>query len=142
MARIEIISAGLLADREVIPQAMKLNPAFFQTIYSNLLNAKKSKKCVQAPLAAIDGYVEQRTATLFGALLDHLREVGEARSATEIEAHFHRNFNIEGAAAACEYLADRGLISAVSIPAHLTRMSNVRVQELAFVHLGEAPDDF
>src|SRR5262249_13076515 len=29
LAQIEVIGAGLLADREVIPQAMKLNPAFF-----------------------------------------------------------------------------------------------------------------
>ena len=32
----------LLADREVIPQAMELNPAFFKTIYADLLNAKKT----------------------------------------------------------------------------------------------------
>jgi predicted nucleotidyltransferase len=34
LARIEVMGARLLADREVIPQAMKLNPAFFQTIYT------------------------------------------------------------------------------------------------------------
>src|SRR5450755_3820891 len=33
LARVEVISARLLADREVIPQAMKLNPAFFETVY-------------------------------------------------------------------------------------------------------------
>ena len=31
LARIEVIGRGLLADREVIPQAMALNPAFFKT---------------------------------------------------------------------------------------------------------------
>src|ERR1700683_4813787 len=79
LARIEVIGARLLADREVIPQALKLNPRFFQTIYADLLNAKKTKKNVQAALDAVDGYVEKRTAMLFGALIDHLREVGEAR---------------------------------------------------------------
>ena len=142
LARIEVIGARQLADREVIPQAMKLNPAFFQTIYADLLNAKKTKKNVQAALDAVDSYVEERTAKLFSPLLDHLREVGEARSATEIEAHFKRNFNIEGITSACEYLADRALIAAVSIPAHLTKKSNIQVQELAFVCLGEAPDAF
>ena len=44
LARIEVIGARLLADREVIPQAMKLNPAFFQTIYTDLLNAKKTRR--------------------------------------------------------------------------------------------------
>jgi predicted nucleotidyltransferase len=142
LARIEVIGARLLADREVIPQAMKLNPAFFKTIYAGLLNAKKTRKSVQAALDAIDGYLAQRTATLFQPVLEHLQEVGEARSATEIEAHFKRNFNLEGVTAACEYLADRGLIGKASTPVQLTKKSNVLVQELAFVYMKEAPNEF
>ena len=34
----------MLADREVIPQAMKLNPAFFKIIYTDLLNTRKSRR--------------------------------------------------------------------------------------------------
>src|SRR5207237_4328823 len=78
LARVEVIGAGQLADREVIPQAMKLNPAFFKTIYADLLNAKKTRKNVQAALDAIDSYVAQRADALFRTVLDHLREVGEA----------------------------------------------------------------
>ena len=107
LARIEVIGARLLADREVIPQAMTLNPAFFTTIYTAMLNVKKTKKNVQAALDAVDAYVAERTATLFRPLLEHLRDVGEARSATEIEAHFKRNFNLEGATIACEYQIGR-----------------------------------
>ena len=53
-------------------------------------------------------------------MIDHLREVGEARSATEIEDHFKRNFDVDGVTAACEYLADQGLIGKASLagPAH------------------------
>jgi predicted nucleotidyltransferase len=142
LARIEVIGARLLADREVIPQAMKLNPAFFRTVYSELLNTKKTRKNVQAALDAIDSYLAQRAATLFGPLLDHLREVGEARSATEIETHFKRNFNVEGMTVACEYLADQGLIGKASVAVQLTKKSNVMLEELAFVHLGEVPNDF
>jgi predicted nucleotidyltransferase len=142
LARIEVIGARLLADREVIPQAMKLNPAFFKTIYADLLNARKTRKSVQAALEAIDGYLAQRAATLFQPVLEHLQEVGEARSCTEIEAHFKRNFNVEGVTTACEYLADQGLIGKVSTPVQLTKKSNVLVQELAFVHLREAADEF
>jgi uncharacterized protein len=140
LAKIEVIGAHLLADREVIPQAMKLNPAFFQTVYADLLNAKKTRKNVQAALEAIDGYLAQRAATLFRPVLDYLREVGEARSSTEIEAHFERNFDVKGVTAACEYLADQGLIGKASTPVQLTRKSNVLVQELAFVYTGD-PDE-
>jgi hypothetical protein len=69
-----------------------------------------------------------------------LRDVGEARSSTEIETHFKRNFNVEGVATACEYLAHQRLIGSASTPVQLTRRSNILVQEQAFVYLGEAPD--
>ena len=142
LARIEVLGARLLADREVIPQAMKLNPAFFRTIYADLLNAKKTRKNVQAALDAIDSFLARRAPTLFRLVLDHLREVAEARSSTEIEAHFKRNFDVEGVTTACEYLADQGFIAKVSTPAHLTRKSSVLVQELAFVYTGETADEF
>ena len=142
LARIEVLGARLLADREVIPQAMKLNPRFFETVYTEILNAKKTRKSVQAALDAIDAYLAERAPTLFGLVLDHLREVGEARSATEIDNHFRRHFNVGGVTTACEYLADRGLIGKASTPVQLTKRSNVLVQELAFVHLEEEPDEF
>jgi hypothetical protein len=132
LARVEVIGARMLADREVIPQAMKLNPALFKTIYADLLNGKKTRKSVQAALEAIDGYLADRAATLFRPLLDHLEEVGEARSCTEIEAHFKRNLNVEGVTTACEYLADQGLIGKASTPVQITKKSNVLLQELAF----------
>jgi uncharacterized protein len=142
LARIEVIGARLLADREVLPQAMKLNPAFFTTIYTAMLNAKKTRKNVQAALDAIDAYLAERAPTLFQPLLDHLREVGEARSSTEIETYFKRNFDIVGVTTACEYLAELGIIGKVSTPVQLTTRSNVVVQELAFVYLEEAPDEY
>jgi hypothetical protein len=142
LARIEVIGAHQLADREVIPQAMKLHPKFFDTIYSGLLNTKKTRQGVQAALEAVDGYLAERAETLFRPVLDHLREVGEVRSATEIEAYCKRNFDVQGVTTACEYLADRGLIAKASTPVHLTKKSNILVQELAFVYLGEAPDEF
>ncbi len=135
LAQVEVIGARLLADREVVLQAMKLKPAFFKTIYADLLNAKKTKKNVQTALRAIDRYVAERAATLFAPVIEHLREAGEARSCTEIEDHFKRNFGVEGVTTTCEYLADQGLIGKASTPARLTKKSNVEVQELAFFYL-------
>lgn len=137
LAQVEVIAAGRLADREVIPQAMEINRAFFTTIYADLLNHAKTRERVQAALDAVDGYVAARAPQVFGAILDHLREVGEARSCRELEDHFSRNLGVNNVSLACEYLADRGLIGKASTPARLTRKSNVDVQELAFFHLGE-----
>ena len=132
LAQIEVIGRRLLADREVIPQALALNPSFFGTVYADLLNGRKTRPQIDAALEAVDAYVAERIPMLFGLVIDHLRDTGEARSCTEIEAHFERNLGVEGVTAACEYLADRGLIGKASVPVQLTRRSNVQVQELAF----------
>jgi len=142
LAKIEVLRARLLADREVLPQAMKLNPAFFKIIYTDLLNTKKTTKTVQAALSAIDSYLAERAPELFAPVIDYLKEVGEARSATEIEHHFKRNYGIEGVTGACEYLADQGLIGKAPLPVRLTKKSNVDVEELAFFYASKPPDDW
>ena len=60
LAQIEVVGRKLLADREVIPQAMKLNPVFFKTIYADLLNSKKTRKNVELALEAVDRYLAER----------------------------------------------------------------------------------
>jgi hypothetical protein len=57
LAAVEVIGARLVADREVIPQALRLNPAFFKTIDADLLNAPKTPQSVETALEAVDRYV-------------------------------------------------------------------------------------
>lgn len=142
LAKLEVIGAGQLVDREVLQQAITRNPAFFRTIYTNLLNERKTRQSVQSALDAIDRYVGERAPTLFAPVVDHLREAGEARSCKDIDAHFTKNYGVESVTTVCEYLADRGLIGKASIPVHLTKKSNVEVQELAFFFMAEPPDAF
>jgi predicted nucleotidyltransferase len=132
LAQIEVLSAGQLVDREVIPQAMKINRPFFDLVYTGMLNARKTPQSVHAALDAVDGYIAARTESLFALVLDYLRDAAEARSSKEIEDHFRKNYDASGVTIACEYLADRGVIAKASTPVHLTKRSNVEVQELAF----------
>src|SRR5262249_43112130 len=111
-----------------------------KTIYADMLNAKKTKRSIQTALDAIDRYVAERAEKLFGMVIDHLREVGEARSCSEVEDHFKRNFDVEGVTTACEYLADQGLIGKASTPVRITKKSNVELQELAFFYLEDSSD--
>ena len=139
LAQIEVISHRLVPDREVIPQAATLNPALFDRIYTRLLNTRKTPEAVGDALDAIDAYLTQRAATLFHPVLDHLREVGEARSSRDLEDHFTRHMNLSGVTTVCEYLADQGMLGKASAPVRLTRSSNVEVQELAFFYIGDVP---
>jgi predicted nucleotidyltransferase len=136
LAKIEVIGRRLLADREVIPQALTLNPGFFGIVYTDMLNCRKTRKNIAAALDAVDAYLAERVV-VFDPVIEHLREVGEARSCTEIEDHFERNFGIDCVTTACEYLADQGWIGKVSTAGKMTKRSNVEVEELAFVYLGE-----
>ena len=135
LARIEVIEHGLIADREVLPRALELNPPFFSLVYTAMLNQQKTAAAVNGALEAIDRYVADRVDRLFEPLLTYLRDAGEARSATEIESHFSRNIGIAGMTMACEYLAAAGRVGKASLPVRLTRQSNVDLQELAFYHL-------
>ena len=135
LARLEIVGRRLLADREVLPQALTLNPALFTAIYTDMLNARKTRESVGAALDAIDRYLAERAPVVFAPILDYLREAGEARSCSEIEAHFVRTADVAGVTTACEYLAHRGLIGKASTPVRLTKRSHLEVQELAFFSL-------
>jgi len=132
LAQVEVIAARKLVDREVIPQALTLNPTFFKTVYTDLLNAKKTKRAVKTALAAVDEYVATGARRLFAPVLAHLREAGDIRAASEIESHFIRVFGIEGVTTACEYLADQGLILKAAAPVRATKRSSASLQELAF----------
>ena len=132
LARIEVLSRRLLADREVLLQALQLNPTFFRIVYTDLINTPKTRAAVQAALDAVDGYLADRARSLFAPVFDYLAEAGDARACSEIEAHFQRHFDVEGVTTACEYLADQGLIGKASTPVKLTKKSSVEVQELAF----------
>lgn len=135
LARIEVLEARKLVDREVIPQALTLNPSFFKTIYVDLLNTKMTPKAVRAALDAIDSYLAERAPRLFAPVLEHLREVGETRSATDIDHYFHRTHGIECVSGACEYLADLGSIGKAGVTVQLTKKSNSDVQEMAFFYI-------
>lgn len=140
IAQIEVIGAGQIAGREVIPDALKINPQLLTTIYSDLLEQPVTKKRVVAALDALDGYLADRTPVLFAPVFAYLREAGEARTCSEIDHHFSRNLGVECVTGACEYLADQKLIGKVSLPVRLTKKSTASVQELAFVHLQPASD--
>ncbi len=138
LAQMEVVAARRVAGREVIPEALALNPAFFTAVYTDLLNGPKTRAGIETALALVDEYVAARAEAVFAPLLDYLREAGEPRSCTEIETHFARQMGIEGVTTACEYLADQGLIGKAATPARLTKRSTVQVQELAFFSLDPA----
>jgi predicted nucleotidyltransferase len=137
LAAIETVMAGEITGREVLWQAMGHNPTFFKAVYLDLLDGPKTTEAVGAVLTQIDSYLRERTPILFRPLLDYLAEVDGARSAREIEHHFHNQMNVEHASLLCEWLADEGIVQKIAVPARMTEKSRVDVEEAAYYYNGE-----
>jgi hypothetical protein len=137
LARIEVHLAGQVVGREVIQQALELNPKLFRSIYSDLINQPKTAAAVTAALERIEQYLSSRLRTLFAPVLDYLADAGAPRSATEIETHFVSQMDVSNVVTCCEWLADKEVIEKLSLPLRLTEKSPVTVEELAFYYDAE-----
>jgi hypothetical protein len=134
LASIEVLRAGQVPGREVIHQALKVNPDFFEAIYADPIHQPKTEALVAGILASINAYLDANVATFFRPLFDYLAEVAEPRSVTELDDHFRKRAQTEMISMACEWLADKGLIGRISAPLRLTEKSRVTVEEAAYYY--------
>lgn len=132
LASIEVIAHGKIPTREVIQQALLVNPVFFKAVYTDLLDVPKTEQSVGEALSLVRGYLDRRPE-IFGPILDYLRDARGPRTATEISHYFEQNFGLSEIALVCEWLADEGQIVRIALPARLTPKSTVTVEEAAFL---------
>lgn len=137
LARVEVYLDGQIAGREVIQQALAINPKLFKAIYTDLIAGRKTTKEIAAALTLINQYMTKKARALFGPVLDYLANAGAPRSATEIDTHFAGQMNISHMHSACEWLADKGMIEQLATPIRLTEKSPAAMNELAFYYDGE-----
>ena len=135
LAKIEMVSRGIITGREVIHQALKVNPEFFHRVYTDLTDGPKDEAAIQEALNLINAYMDERIPNIFLPILNYLENEEGPRSTTEIDDHFKNTIG-EGASFACEWLADRGVIDKVSTPLRLSEKSRVAVNEAAYYYDG------
>lgn len=136
LAAIEVLLHGELTSREVIPHALKLNPAFFHAVYEELIQRPKDAATLQQPLDLINEYLDRKVYVLFGPILDYLRQEGGVRTMTELNGYFHKQVR-DVLTFAYEWLADKGIIQKVPSPLRLTPKSQVVLDEAAYYYDGE-----
>ena len=136
LATIEVLLHGELTTREVIPQALVLNPAFFNRVYYDLIHQKKDEATIQQALALINAYVDDKVEVLFGPVLDYLREEGGIRTTTDLNDYFSKQAPDAPLSIAYEWLADKGIVQKVPSPVRLTPKSQVVVDEAAYYYDG------
>ena len=138
LAHVEVVAAGQSPGREVIQQALKLNPAFFHKIYTDVLDGPKDEAHTGAALALIDAYLTERIPLCFAPLLEWLEGADGPRSTRELSAHFERHWRAEHLDIACDWLADKGVLERVGIPLRLTKDSRVTVDEAGYLYSSPA----
>lgn len=137
LAEIEVLLRGELTSREVVPQALKLNPAFFNKVYYDLIHTKKDEVTIQRALDLINGYIGGKVDLLFGPVLEYLKREGGVRTTTELDDYFGKQ--VQGdcyVGTICEWLADEGIVQKVPSPLRLTHKSQVVVDEAAYYYDG------
>ena len=135
LARIEVIGHSEVVGREVIHQALRHNPAFFNVIYTDLIRGPKTEQTIGQALDRVNGYLDERAEVLFKPILTFLSEAGGTRSTTELDSYFTK-IQAGGLSPAYEWLSDKGIIEKVSVPLRLGEKSRVTVNEAAYYYDG------
>jgi uncharacterized protein len=138
IARMEIITAGEIPGRELVQQAMPLNPELFRALYFDLLERPTDRAALRAALDRVVAYLDERTPAIFRPILAYLAEAGGPRSMSEINAHFSTRMQSEGVGYVCEWLAQRGVVGQIATPLRLTERSRATVDEAAYFYDGAA----
>ena len=132
LARIEVVAAADNPGREVIPQAMAINPDFFRIVHTDLLAGPRDHAHLAAVLEAIEQYLDDHTELCFAPLLELLAQAAAPVGSRELNQHFSRQMGITGIDIACDWLAERGFLEKLALPIRLTKSSRVSVHEAAY----------
>jgi hypothetical protein len=134
LARVEVVLNGEAPGREALDQALKLNPAFFKAVYLDLIDGPKTEPVIAGALKQLDDYLVERADVLFAPVLEYLAEGDSPRTITELGTHFAKKTQACDLSSAYNWLSDHGIIQKLASPLHLTRKSQVMVEEQAYYY--------
>ena len=140
LASVEVVLNSEVPGREVIHQALKYNPSFFNAVYTDLINGPKDKQAIQQALDMTNAYLLKRADRLFKPVLDYLAEADGMRTASELNAYFRKKVQTDELVWVYEWLAEKGIIEKVAAPMRLTKKSQVALEEPAYYYDADIPD--
>jgi predicted nucleotidyltransferase len=134
LARVEVVQNGEAPGREALDQALRFNPEFFKATYIDLINGPKTEAHLVEVLGMINAYLEERTQLLFGPVLEYLSQANGLCTAAEMDTFFKKKVQTGSLSSVYEYLARKGVIQKLASPVHLTRKSQVTLDEPAYYY--------
>ena len=134
LAKVEVLLNGEAPGREALDQALRFNPIFFTAAYIDLINGPKTEESLGSALGMINAYLEERTQPLFGLVLEYLAQANGLCTAAEMNAFFKKKAHTEYLGGVYEWLARKGIIQKLTSSVHLTRKSQVTLDEPAYYY--------
>jgi hypothetical protein len=134
LAQVEVVMNRDIPTREVIHQALRYNPVFFEPMYTDLIHKPKDEAAMLQAVRLADAYLVERKDELFKLIFDYLAEENDVRPFSELMLHMKQKHRIEDGLLvhATEWLAEKNFIYKASAPVRLTPKSRVEVDELAY----------
>jgi len=134
LASIEVILKNEIPLREVVQQALKYNPGFFDMIHTNMIQQRKEKQLVENAIKAIEEYIKNKSEILFNPIIRFLSEFRNERSLTEINEYLGKRISIDPTllVEACEWMVEIGMIQKVPVPVRLSSKSREELDEVAY----------
>lgn len=133
IASIEIIRRGEIYEDTILYKAMEYEPELFETIYSNVVGRKPTKKSLRTALSRVDAYLDEHGVEQLEPVLHFLRKQQRVVPLSEMCEHFaHTQLYPWHLESACEWLEQRAVIEKVAAPYAITKKSRVEVEEPAY----------
>ncbi len=134
LAKVEVVLNGEAPGREALDQALRFNPGFFKIVYTGLINGPKTEAHLAEVLGKINAYLEEHIQLFFGPVLEYLSQANGLCTAAEMNAFFKKKVQSSELGSVYEYLVRKGIIQKLASPVHLTRKSQVTMDEPAYYY--------
>ncbi|MFX0062438.1 MAG: hypothetical protein ACFFC7_09650 [Candidatus Hermodarchaeota archaeon] len=132
LARLEVVLHGQVPLREVIHQALVLNPSFFNAVYTDLIHQQKDEQALHQILSLINQYMDDKLLLVFRPVLKYLSKERNARSHSDLNLKFVK----QGVRPNYYRLAKKGIVTQISAPLKLTNKSTFHMDEPAYYYDG------
>ena len=141
LAYIEVALQGEIIEREVIQQAISLNPDVFHALVDGLLHGPKDLESLHQIQLRIEAYLEENARRIFAPLLSYLQDEGDFRGISEIYEYLAPRLQMREISMqlmdTCNFLVEVGVLHEFNNPIKLTTKSHVTVDEPTYFYEGE-----
>lgn len=136
LAQIEVVLQGEVPMREVVQQALRYSPNFFNVVYTEIVGTEMNRGKVESALLQVDDYLKQRSEAMFQPIIAYLKEEADIRTVTNLVMKFRMLIPVEAGpmASACDLLAEQGLITKWESETKATPKSRVPLLEPAYAY--------